>query len=166
MKTPWPRGAPRAILMAIMGSRHRGPSWSAGAAAGWAAFESFSAPTHVLTGAGVIVEANAAFERAFGAPRARFRGRHQAELCDGPAAARRHVARRILREASRSGSWRGVLSNRADDGRRFTTRAQVFPTLVDGRRYFVWIGEEPGALAPAGSSEARHPPPPSLAAPT
>ncbi len=138
-----------------MERKHFDHRWDDGAATGWSAFESFSEATHVLTGAGLIVEANPAFERMFGAPRQAFYGRHQAELCDGTSPARQRLTNRILREASARGSWRGTLANRGDNGRRFTTRAHVYPARVSGRRYFVCVQEEPGRPDPTAGLEAR-----------
>jgi PAS domain S-box-containing protein len=128
-----------------------GQRWGAGAATGWAAFESFGEATHVLTGDGRIVEANPAFERMFGGPREAFYGRRHADLCDGPGAARR--TSRILRQAAAQGAWQGTLESRGSDGRRFTTRAHVYPTRVDGRRYFVCIQQDAGAPLSAGARE-------------
>jgi PAS domain S-box-containing protein len=123
-----------------MGSVQSGQRWGAGAATGWAAFESFGAAAHVLSDDGRIVEANPAFERLYCASRAAFLGRRHEELCAGTGAARRRTIR-MLREAAARGSWQGTFESRASDGRRFTTRAHVYPTRVDGRRYFVCIQE-------------------------
>lgn len=112
--------------------------------AGWSGFETFPAAAHLLTASGMIVETNPAFERMFGGPRTAFHGRRLTDLTDGTVPMRRLESTRILREASARGSWEGTLRNRGDDGRRFTTRAHVFPARVDGRRYFVCIQEETG----------------------
>lgn len=148
-----------------MGRIDRHAEWSAGGASGWSMFESFHAATHVLTADGLIVEANPAFERMFGAPRSVFCGRHQSDLCDGPRLSRQRLTSRILRQAASGGTWQGVIESLGAAGRRFTTRAHVYPARVDGRTYFVCIQEEPGLPAPAGALDGGASPWRSLAAP-
>lgn len=113
----------------------------------------------------MIIEANPAFEQMFGAARRAYCGRHQSDLCDGTRASRQRLTSRILREAASSGTWQGLIESRGSDGRRFRTRAHVYPTRVDGRTYFVCIQEETGLPAAAGALDGGTSPWRSLAVP-
>jgi PAS domain S-box-containing protein len=117
------------------------------------AFETVSVAVHVLTEDGLIVEANPAFERMFGAPREQFVGRHQAVLNTGSAGARLRFLEEVFRQAVASGSWRGTAQNRRADGSIFRAKMHIYPMLVAGHRYFVCFQEGEAELAQA---EALH----------
>ncbi|HWR98190.1 MAG TPA: PAS domain-containing protein [Candidatus Methanoperedens sp.] len=107
----------------------------------WEAFDVAPFPVHILTEQGLILEANAAFEELFGAPRGQFVGRHQAVLNNASVAVNLRLWRQICSETANGGLWRGALRNRRCDGSEFTALAHVYPMRAAGRRYLVCFQE-------------------------
>lgn len=111
------------------------------------AFTSDVLAIHVLSAAGLIVEANRAFELMFGASRRLYLGKHQAILGADPIAAGLRLLDGIRRDVSPRGVWQGTMRNERFNGETFTTRARAYPMRVGGRAYLVFFQEEHRAAA-------------------
>lgn len=121
----------------------------------WLDFESDSLAVHVLTEDGIIAATNRAFATMFGGDRAMYIGRHHAVLNNHSVAANLRLLRDIRCEVERTGSWRGILTNRSARGIEFTSRAHIYPMRTNGVRQFVCFQQaEPPAPLPLPARRA------------
>lgn len=126
------------------------------------AFESAAAAIHVVNEAGLIVDANRAFELVFGASRRLYLGKHSAILGTEPIAAGLRLLDAIRCAVARHGVWRGTIPSERFNGAAFRARTHAYPMRVGGQAYLVFFQDVVRTPVQAGPAAFRAP----VAAPT